>query len=343
MTRSLRLVVRLAVLVVVILSSPLAAERADLVTEDFHIPSADPGIQLFVRNKHPKAMTRFTADRMVLFVHGATYPAETTFDLELDGLSWMDFIAQRGYDVYLMDVRGYGRSTRPPEMALPAADNPPIVHTDVAVRDLGSVLDHILARRHVARLSLLGWSWGTMIAGAYAAQSSAKLERLVLYAPIWLAETPYPSRPLGAYRTVAMDRARQRWLTDVAADRQRDLIPSGWFEAWWKATLEADPVGAQQRPPVVRAPNGVIDDIQRYFGADTRYYDPSKITVPVLLIHAEWDVETPAHMSQALFARLTGAPLKRYVVIGEGTHFVLLERNREQLFRETQLFLDEAH
>jgi len=41
---------------------------------------------------------------------------------------------------------------------------------------------------------------------------------------------------------------------------------------------------------------------------DTRYYDPSKITVPVLLIHAEWDVETPAHMSQALFARPTGAP-----------------------------------
>ena len=47
-------------------------------------------------------------------------------------------------------------------------------------------------------------------------------------------------------------------------------------------------------------------------------------------------------MSQAVFARLTGAPAKRYVVIGEGTHTVLLERNRIQLFREVQLFLDEA-
>ena len=47
-------------------------------------------------------------------------------------------------------------------------------------------------------------------------------------------------------------------------------------------------------------------------------------------------------MSQALFARLTGAPAKRYVVIGEGTHAVFVERNRMHLFREVQLFLDEA-
>jgi alpha-beta hydrolase superfamily lysophospholipase len=64
--------------------------------------------------------------------------------------------------------------------------------------------------------------------------------------------------------------------------------------------------------------------------------------VPVLLVHGEWDADTPAYMSQALFARLTGAPLKRYVVIGEGTHSIMMERNRMQLFREVQLFLDEA-
>ncbi len=86
-----------------------------------------------------------------------------------------------------------------------------------------------------------------------------------------------------------------------------------------------------------------MEEIQRYWQADTRYYDPSKIRVPVLLVHAEWDAETPAYMSQALFTRLTGAPLKRYVVIGEGTHAVMMERNRMQLFREVQLFLDEPH
>ena len=53
-------------------------------------------------------------DKILLFVHGATYPAETAFDLPIEGVSMMDLIAMRGYDVYLVDVRGYGRSTRPP-------------------------------------------------------------------------------------------------------------------------------------------------------------------------------------------------------------------------------------
>ena len=50
---------------------------------------------------------------------------------------------------------------------------------------------------------------------------------------------------------------------------------------------------------------------------------------------------TPAYMSQALFPLLTKAAYKRYVVIGEGTHSVIMEKNRMQLFKETQLFLDE--
>jgi alpha-beta hydrolase superfamily lysophospholipase len=63
--------------------------------------------------------------------------------------------------------------------------------------------------------------------------------------------------------------------------------------------------------------------------------------VPTLLVKAEWDQDTPAYMAQALFAQLTQAPRKRYVEIGEGTHTVIMEKNRLQLFREVQLFLDE--
>jgi len=345
MVLSRRLIISIVGVLALLLAAPAVAQPLKLVTESYHVPARDPGIQLYVRNKRPETMTTFTPDRIVLFVHGATYPAETAFDLQLAGLSWMDYIAQRGYDVYLMEVRGYGRSTRPPEMEQPAHENRPIVHTDVAVKDFGTVVDHILARRGVPKIGLMAWSWGAVIAAAYTAQNNDKVERLVLYAPLWLRQTPSPIRlegPLAAYRTVTMDAARQRWLTGVAADKQKDLIPSGWFEAWWNANLEADQVGARQNPPVVRAPNGVVEDGQRYWGADTRYYDPSKIRVPVLLVHAEWDADTPAYMSQALFARLTGAPLKRYVVIGEGTHTVIMERSRIQLFREVQLFLDEA-
>ncbi|HYN15627.1 MAG TPA: alpha/beta fold hydrolase, partial [Terriglobales bacterium] len=226
-----------------LIATPASAESSKIITESYYVASHDPGIQLYVRNKHPEGITLFSPDRILLFVHGATYPSEAVFDLPVGGFSWMDYIAQRGWDVYLMDVRGYGRSTRPPEMNQPPTANPPVVNTDIAVKDFATVVDHILVRRSVPRINVMGWSWGTVIVGAYTAQNNDKVERLILYAPIWLRQTPSLIQGEGAYRSVTMETARQRWLQGVPADKQKELIPDGWFEAWWKALLESDPVG----------------------------------------------------------------------------------------------------
>ena len=333
------------VLLAILLAVPAGAQTVTLHTEEMMVSSDTPGIELYVRNKRPETMTAFTPDRIVLFVHGATYPADTSFDLELNGLSWMDYISERGYDVYLMDVRGYGFSTRPPEMSQPAEANGPIVHTDVAARDIGAVVDFILARRKVEKLTLIGWSWGTMTTGFYTSQHNNNIARLVLYAPVWLRQIPslvQSGSPLGAYRTVDRKSALQRWLTGVPANEQATLIPAGWFDAWWGACMISDPVGAAMNPPVVRAPNGVTDDGAKYWGADTRYYDPADIRVPVLLAVGEWDSDTPPYMAQSLFARLANAPSKRLVMLGGGTHTIIMEKNRMDLFREVQLFLDEG-
>lgn len=314
-----------------------------LVTESYHIDSVDPGVQLYVRNTRLEALTTFRAERTLLFVHGATYPSDTMFDLKVDGESWMGSIAKHGYDVYAMDVRGYGRSTRPPEMDRPALGGTPVVTTDDGVRDFETVVEHILARRRIARLNFMGWSWGTVIAGAYAAKNPARVERLVMYAPLWLRRTPGGLRVdghMGAYRAVTFEAAKQRWLTGVAPDRQQDLIPPGVLEAWWTANMEADPVGARMTPPAVRAPNGLLVDALKYWEADTRYYDPSAIRAPTLLVVGDWDVDTPPYMAQAILTRL-GSRQKQMAIIGEGTHHLMLERNRTQMFREVQLFLDE--
>src|SRR5271157_2838312 len=88
------------------------AQTAQLTTEEAMVDSPQAGLKIYVRNKHPADMSAFAPERTLLFVHGATYPAETAFDLELGGMSWMDYIARRGFDVYLMDLPGYGASTR---------------------------------------------------------------------------------------------------------------------------------------------------------------------------------------------------------------------------------------
>jgi pimeloyl-ACP methyl ester carboxylesterase len=322
-----------------------AADTPPLVMEEFMVPAADPGIKLYVRNKHPEGAKQFAGEKILLFVHGATYPSESAFDLELHGLSWMEYLAQHGYDVYLVDVRGYGKSTRPPEMDKPAADGDPVVRTDTAVKDVGAAVDFILKRRGASKLNLMGWSWGTSIMGWYTAQNNDKVNRLVLYAPLWLFNGAAPLDPgtkLGAYRTVTRDAAKARWLQGVAENKKEDLIPLGWFDTWADATFATDPVGAKQTPPVLRAPNGVLQDIREYWGAGKALYDPSAIRVPTLLVHAEWDADLPSYMLHAYFAKLTNAPYKRSVEIGEGTHTVIMEKNRMQLIEEVQHFLDET-
>ena len=116
----------------VLVVAPGYAQSQKIVMEEMMVPSSDPDIEIYVRNKHPADMTAFRPDRTVLYVHGATYPASTAFDLQLGGTSWMDYIAARGYDVYLLDLRGYGKSTRPKEMSQPPEANGPIVRGDTA-------------------------------------------------------------------------------------------------------------------------------------------------------------------------------------------------------------------
>jgi pimeloyl-ACP methyl ester carboxylesterase len=334
-------------LVLLLLAAPLVPALAapQIEAKSFTIPSPEPGIDLFLRNKRQSGVASFGPDRTLLFVHGATYPAETAFDLPIERISMMDLFAEAGYDVYLVDVRGYGGSTRPAAMGEPPEKNMPIVSTADAVSDFGAAVDYILKTRGLDKINVMGWSWGTSIVGAYTAAHNGKVNRLVLYAPIWLFKegtTVLASgQTLGAYRRVSKESAKERWLKGVPEDKKATLIPPGVFEAWADATWATDPE-AEKTNQMLRAPNGVIQDVKDYWAAGKPYYDPAAITVPTLLIHAEWDADLPSYQAQTYFTKLVNAPYKRFVELGEGTHTVMMEKNRMQFFGEIRGFLDEA-
>lgn len=311
---------------------------APLVRREFMIPSDTPGIELYVRNKRRTDITRFGGERTLLFVSGSTYPASTTFDLALDGTSWMDVLAQAGYNTYLVDVRGYGRSTRPPEMARAAADHPPIVRTPVAVADVAAAAAFVREQANVEAINLIGWSWGAALMASYTIAHEAYVLKLVLIAPQWLRTTPSladTGGPLGAYRTVARSAAKARWLNGVPEAARDALLPPTWFEAWANATFGDNPVAE------ILAPNGTVQDSREYWAQGRPLYEPSQIRVPVLIVHADWDRDCPQEMSAAVFSNLTSAPYRRWVEIGEGTHCVLMEKHRWQVFSAVQTFFDE--
>jgi pimeloyl-ACP methyl ester carboxylesterase len=229
-------------------------------------------------------------------------------------------------------------------MDRPAEESPPIVRGDVALQDIAAAVQFILARRNLAAVSLIGWSWGTTLVGTYASLNPDIVHRLVLYAPLWIRRPDQRTAELAgqrlpAYRIVTQSDAHTRWLAGVPDDARESLIPNGWFDRWAAATWATDPKSDALDPPALRAPNGVVQDVVEYYHAGRPYYDPARIKAPTLLASPQWDNDTPPYMARALFAMLPASADNRIELLPEGTHTMLMERNRLSLFKCVQDFL----
>ncbi|MFS3137748.1 alpha/beta hydrolase [Gluconacetobacter sacchari] len=312
---------------------------SDLHTEDLNIPSDTAGIALHLRHKRRTDIQTFGPQRTILLMHGATLPSESLFDVPVGDGSFMDSLAQDGFDVYALNVRGFGGSTRPGGMEGAPEDAPPQVRTETAVRDLGTAVDYILTKHTLPRLCLIGMSWGGTVTGSYTAAHNDKVEKLTLIAPQWINDGVSrldPGGPVHAYRRFDVQAFRHRWLEGVPEHKRDWLLPAGWFEQWAAVILASDP---SAQDGIIRAPAGVIQDVREYWSAGKALYEPENITVPVLLLHAEWDLDVTLNQMANLFPRFRNAPYRRWTEIGEGTHMVVMEQNRWQVLKNIKAFL----
>lgn len=320
-----------------------AVLAAALTTEECWVPAG--AARIYVRRKVSESAP---ADKrpVLLMVHGSTYPAEATFDLPIGGISMADVLATAGIDVWFMDVAGYGASSRPEIMDLPPDEGAPVARTDEAVTNVEAVVQHILD--HIGRpsLSLLGWSWGTTLMGAFAAAQPDRVTKLAQIAPQWLRDTPSPSDPggsIGCYRDIDADSALARWGTGLSPEARKSLIPAGADAALRMALLDADSDHSRAHPGRFRAPNGTVADSRDFWMAGRPIYDPSLIRCPVLVVHGEWDYDLPLDMARAYFAQITGAPYRKWIEISEATHSLVMEKNRMLVFDAVAQFLHEDY
>ncbi|MDE3166155.1 MAG: hypothetical protein KGN36_10135, partial [Acidobacteriota bacterium] len=91
---------------------------AKIQTTDYLVPhistvpaNAGKRVELFVREKVDSR--RRGKGPVVLMIQGATVSAVPVYDLQFQNYSWMDYLAKAGFDVFAMDVTGYGLSPRP--------------------------------------------------------------------------------------------------------------------------------------------------------------------------------------------------------------------------------------
>ena len=283
-------------------------------------------------------------NRVVLFVHGAGTPAEVAFDPSYQDYSWMAYLARAGFDVFAMDMTGYGRSTRPPAMhdacnlspeqhsPCPASYAQQMTTLSSDWNDISGVVDHLLALRHVQRLDLIGWSLGGPRAGGYAAQHPGKVRKLVLLSPAYnrtaVASAPAQVPAAGpAFNTQSRDEFYANWNRQLGCPNQYDQEAA---ESVWSAMLESDPVGATWGTGVRRAPN-----------VTTWGWNPAmvaKLNIPVLLIAGAYDKQVLPQKVRELYDDL---PSKQKVMVDLAcsSHNALWERNHLLLFQASLDFL----
>ena len=293
-----------------------ADTKERIIGEDHWVTSVSASdgkpLRIYVWEKRLKDadVKQFTANgKVVLLAHGASISGRVDFDLQVPGpseltYSLMDYLAERGFDVFSVDCQNYGRSDHH-ECGL-------CVTTQVAAHDINAAVDYIRSLRGVDRLYLLGWSWGTVTMGLFTMQRPHKVKRLVLFAPaVWrnLKEKP----PTKEFRTNTEEGLKTLF--------EPDATDVGVTEAFAKEAVKWDP----------KSPNGVLMDLR----ARMPITDPRQIPVPTMIIMGALDRITPVTQSELpeYFAELPN-PDKQFIIVPGAGHALHLQRPRLRFFLE---------
>jgi pimeloyl-ACP methyl ester carboxylesterase len=335
---------------------PARAQDVKIIKTDIQIDALDPGIKLFVREKMAEGNTRFADENVILFLHGATAPSTCDFDLSYQDYSWADWMVKRGYVVYMGDYRNYGFSTRERAMDEPAAKTQPVTRSYLALRDITAMVNHIKSRRGVTKVTLIGWSWGAMLAGYYASLHSENVHKLVLYAPLYNFNNHTNLGPgsalqnkrkpddfnfgLGAYRLTSEAANTARWNGEIPVENKDEYREPAVPAEFWKECMATDPTSNTRSPPSLRAPNGVLED-SFYQATGRPLWHAANIYAPTLVIAGAFDTWSFPEDREGLMRDLVHAPVKKSVLIPNATHFVLFEKPRFQFFEEILKFLKE--
>lgn len=289
---------------------------------------------------------------VVLFVHGAGTPAEAAFDVPYKDFSWMAYLARAGFDVFSMDMEGYGRSSRPAPMDDPCNLAPeaqaelipgklagpctpaykhPVTTIQSDWTDLDVVVDHLRAQKHVKQVALVGWSQGGPRTAGYTARHPEKISRLVLLAPAYNPTSPAdrPAALPDAFVMTFQSHAdfKAGWDKQVHCPEQYSQATA---DAIWAEIAKSDPLGATWTPGGRRAPHVI--------GWGFNLPVVAKMTTPTLLVSGQYDGEVAQPRVRQLYSDL-GSSKKVFIDLACSSHDALWEKNHLLLFKASREWL----
>jgi pimeloyl-ACP methyl ester carboxylesterase len=201
-----------------------------------------------------------------------------------------------------------------------------------------------LEQTKAARISIVAHSIGTIPVGLFATRHPDQIERLVFFGPAAQRKLerlpnglPSSSANLPQWRFVTVKNQLDRFVQEVPAGHEPVLLDRH-FQTWAQAYLASDPTSSSREPASVKVPNGALAALIDAWTGKLAY-GPAGIESPLLVIRGEWDTLNTKLDARWLLSAATSSPEKKYVEVAEATHLMLLEKNREVLYRATNEFL----
>jgi pimeloyl-ACP methyl ester carboxylesterase len=273
-----------------------------------HWTSKDGGVKLFLFEKcagDPKA----TAGT-ILFVHGSSMAGQPTFDLQVPGRSdssVMDFFARKGFDCWSVDMEGYGRSTKDRDNNAPIAQG---------ADDCLAAASYIHKARGKRPLLVYGISSGALRAALFAERHPDLVGRLALDAMVWT----------GAGSPTLAERRKK--LPEFQSKNRRPID-----KAFIHSIFDRDHPGTAEEKVINAFADAVtaLDDsvpTSTYVDMCARLpvVDPTKITVPTLIMRGQWDGIASFDDLMAFFAKLPN-PDKQFTVMPGISHASFQQKN----------------
>lgn len=287
--------------------------------------AGDDSVRLFVWRKQLRHRPPGLPERApVLFVHGSSEGGGPTYDLQVPGrpeYSVMDWFARLGYDTWMLDCEGYGRS-----------DKHRAINADVAngADDVFAVAQFIARTTAQPKLQVYGASSGSLRAGLFAQRHPELVQRLILDAFVWTGE----GSPTLAERKLHLADYRASNRRPINRDSVRRIFTRdhpgssdpAFVEAFADAVLALD----------TSVPNGTYIDMS----ANLPLVDPAQITVPTSIMRGEFDGIATFQDVDQFFARLPVAD-KQFALMPGVAHASLQSRNWALVYHVLEGFLSQ--
>ncbi|KAB8028061.1 alpha/beta hydrolase [Fluviispira multicolorata] len=330
----------LAFLQIFILFSAYSVDIKTIKTFDHFIKNGKDNTLYLKEKSIEKGNAKNRKERVVILLPPLCIPSGEAYDIP--SLSFMDELAKKGFDVFSVDFEGMGKSTYPKVMQIfPAPTGVFPLQSADAVKQLNIIIDYIHAQKKVQDISLIGWSFGSIVAAEYASLNQSKINKLVLTGAMHSFNLPLFTKPfadkenqfnnnLSAYQIVPWEAIYSHWKMMM---QEKNLVSKYSLLAVEKVYKNLD--SGSKIHGSLRRPMGPMKDLFQIW-TNHPVYDITKISQPTLVINGDQDI----FADKELFKKLTGVKSKKEIVIKNATHWIIYEDNRKVYIDEIISFLN---